>query len=109
MKLYESVGSAGVVCLRCGITRPTLLKWLKGYNVLGIEGLSEHSRRPHKMHTRITTEDEQRILDLRVNRKLGHRSTASGMKRLYDRSLSMAGEYGAIDHTVPRSSEHAIV
>jgi len=67
VKLYESVGSASVVCLRCGITRPTLRKWLKRYNELGIDCLNEHSRRPHKIHSRITAEDEQRILDLRVN------------------------------------------
>lgn len=50
LKLYESVGNAGVVCLRCGITRPTLRKWVKRFKESGIDGLSELSRRPHKIH-----------------------------------------------------------
>jgi hypothetical protein len=90
VKFYESIGVAGVVCLRCGISRPTLRKWIKRYKELGIDGLNEHSRRPHKIYTQITLEDEQRILDLRDNRKLGHRSIANEMKRLYERSLSTA-------------------
>jgi len=90
VKLYESVGNAGIVCLRCGITRPTLRKWLKRYKEFGLEGLNELSRRPHKIHYKITKEDEQRILDLRGNRKLGHRSIASEMKRLYESSFSTA-------------------
>lgn len=93
VKLYESIGVAGIVCLRCGISRPTLRKWIKRYKELGIDGLNEHSRRPHKIHTQITLEDEQRVLDLRDNRKLGHRSIANEMKRLYDRTLSTATIY----------------
>jgi len=90
VKLYESIGVAGVVCMRCGISRPTLRKWIKRYKEFGIDGLNEHSRRSHKIYTQITLEDEHRVLDLRDNRKLGHRSIANEMKRLYDRSLSTA-------------------
>ncbi|WP_366769856.1 helix-turn-helix domain-containing protein [uncultured Sphingobacterium sp.] len=50
LKLYESVCNAGVVCLRCCITRPTLRKWLKRFKESGIDGLSELCRRPHKIH-----------------------------------------------------------
>ena len=88
--LYEAIGNAGVVCLKCGITRPTLRKWVKRFKESGIDGLSELSRRPHKIHYRITKEDEQRILELRTNRNLGHRSIASEMKRLYGVSISTA-------------------
>lgn len=31
LKLYETIGNAGVVCLRCGITRPTQRKWFKRF------------------------------------------------------------------------------
>ena len=31
VKLYELAGNALIVCLRCGIIRPTLRKWLKRY------------------------------------------------------------------------------
>lgn len=48
VKLYETIGNAGAVCLRCGITSPTLTKWGKRFKESGIDGLSELSRRPHK-------------------------------------------------------------
>lgn len=89
-KLYESVGNAGIVCLRCGITRPTLRKWFKRYQEYGIDCLFELSRRPHKIHSKITQEDEHRILKLRTNRNLGHRSIASEMKRRFEYSISTA-------------------
>lgn len=41
VKLYD----AGIVCLRCGITRSTLRKWFKRFKESGIDGLSELSRR----------------------------------------------------------------
>ncbi|WP_431294965.1 helix-turn-helix domain-containing protein [Pedobacter sp. P26] len=34
--------------MRCGISRPTLRKWIKRYKEFSIDGLREHSRRPHK-------------------------------------------------------------
>lgn len=90
VKLYESTFDARLVCKRCGISRPTLRKWIKRYKQSGIDGLNEQSRRPHTIMVKVTAEDEQRILDLRDKRKLGHRSIASEMKRLYERSLSTA-------------------
>ena len=41
IKLYEEVGDAGVVCRRCGISRPTLRKWLKRYKEGGISALQD--------------------------------------------------------------------
>ncbi|WP_353852366.1 helix-turn-helix domain-containing protein [Sphingobacterium sp.] len=41
IKLYETTGNTGVVCLRYGITRPTLRKWVEGFKESGIDGLSE--------------------------------------------------------------------
>jgi len=90
IKLYESTFDAGLVCRRCGVSRPTLRKWIKRYRQSGIEGLNEESRRPHTIQLKVTVEDEQRIIELRDNRKLGHRSIANEMKRLYDRPLSTA-------------------
>jgi transposase-like protein len=81
IKMYESVGKAGVVCLRCGIARPTLRKWLSRYKEQGIEGLQGLSKKPKKIHFKVTAEDEQRIIELRDNRKLGHPSIVSEMKR----------------------------
>ena len=47
VKLYEKLGDAGLVCRRCGISRPTLRKWFRRYEDHGISGLIDLSRRPH--------------------------------------------------------------
>ena len=47
VELYQEIGNAGVVCRRCGISRPTLRKWWRRYQALGMAGLEEQSRRPH--------------------------------------------------------------
>jgi len=66
VRLYEESGDAGFVCRRCGISRPTLRKWWRRYQVDGVEGLLSHSRRPHSSPTaKITDEIERLILDIR--------------------------------------------
>ena len=35
IRLYERVGNAGIVCRRCGISRPTLRKWWRRYQAEG--------------------------------------------------------------------------
>jgi len=47
IQLYDKFGNAGIVCLKCGISRPTLRKWLRRYERDGIDGLRDESRRPH--------------------------------------------------------------
>lgn len=90
INIYLKLGNTGVACQKCGISRPTLIKWLNCYKELGIEVLNQHSSRPKKIKTKVTAEDEERIIDLRDNRKFRHRSFASEMKRLYESSLSTA-------------------
>ena len=46
IKLFEDTNDAGLVCRRCGISRPTLRKWWKRYSEQGIEGLASQSKRP---------------------------------------------------------------
>ena len=72
IKLYEEIGNAGVVCRRCGISRPTLRKWWRRYQAQGTAGLEEQSRRPHRSPGRKVLEREEGlILQLRRERKLG--------------------------------------
>jgi transposase InsO family protein len=72
IRLYEETGDAGVVCRRCGISRPTLRKWWRRYQAEGVTGLEERSRRPHSSPGRKVLEREERlILQLRRERKLG--------------------------------------
>ena len=44
----NSLGDAGLVCRRCGISRPTLREWWRRYQAEGIVGLEERSRRPRE-------------------------------------------------------------
>jgi transposase-like protein len=72
IRLYEEVSNAGVVCRRCGIARPTLRKWWRRYQVEGVAGLEARSHRPHHSPGRkVFAEEEELILRLRRERKLG--------------------------------------
>jgi transposase-like protein len=74
IKLYEKTGNAGLTCLRCGISRPTLRKWWKSYQVKGLEGLKTRSRRPRSsLKQNIFVQEEERILTLRLEWKMGAR------------------------------------
>lgn len=91
IKLYEELGDAGVVCRRCGISRPTLRKWLRRYETEGIEGLKDLSHKPHNSpRTKVDGCQEDIILSLRTERKLGVRRIQSELKRHHDISLSLA-------------------
>lgn len=90
VKLYEELGIAGVVCLRCGISRPTLRKWWSRYQEHGEAGLLEESRRPKSSPTKkVLPAHERLIADLR-DRKLGHRRIQNELRRLHEISLSTA-------------------
>ena len=43
IRLYERVRNAGLVCRRCGISRPTLRKWWRRYQAEGEAGLEARS------------------------------------------------------------------
>ena len=60
IKLYEELGNAGVVCRRCGISRPTLRKWWRRYQAEGEKGLEARSRRPHSSPNRKVLERRKR-------------------------------------------------
>ena len=91
VRLYEKSDDAGLVCRRCGISRPTLRKWWKRYQAHGLEGLKSQSRRPHNSPAaKIGPDYEQLILELRENRNLGARRIQSELKRLHETSLSIA-------------------
>jgi len=40
VNMYFETGNAGLVCTRCGISRPTLRKWLHRYQEAGEDGLA---------------------------------------------------------------------
>lgn len=85
VRLYEALANAGVVCRRCGISRPTLRKWWRRYQAEGEAGLESRSRRPHTSPARKVFEREEGlILALRRERRLG-------VKRL---RISLIREHG---------------
>jgi transposase InsO family protein len=91
VQLYLDSGDAGLVCRRCGISRPTLRKWLRRFREQDLEGLKELNRRPnHSPAIRIFDQQENWILQLRTQRNLGARRIQNELKRLYNLNLSLA-------------------
>ena len=86
--LYLKTKDAGLVCRRCGVSRPTLRLWVRRYQELGIAGLQTKSSRPQKTpEKKLTDQIEQWILELR-QRRLGSRRIQSELRRLHDCSLA---------------------
>lgn len=97
VQLYEELGNAGIVCLKCGISRPTLRKWWKRYHEHRMAGLQEESRRPKTSPNRkVLPGHEQLIADLR-KRKLGHRRIQSELARLHELFFSTATIHKTLD------------
>ncbi len=90
IELYQEIKDAGVVSRRSGISRPTLRKWLRRYKECGEAGLIEYSRRPHSSPNKISNQEENLLLSIRNERKLGVRKVQSEIKRLHGISLSLA-------------------
>lgn len=66
IKLYQETSNAGLVCLRCGISRPTLRKWWSRYQEQGLDGLKSLSKRPRTSPNQKTSSElEAKILVLR--------------------------------------------
>ena len=91
VQLYKETNDAGLVCRRCGISRPTLRKWSRRFEENGIEGLRDHSKRPHSSpNKKVGNEEESLILALRKKRNLGARRIQNELHREHNISLSLA-------------------
>ncbi|WNC95432.1 IS481 family transposase (plasmid) [Paraburkholderia sp. FT54] len=88
--MYHETGNAGLVCARCGISRPTLRKWLRRYWDAGEEGLRSQSRRPlNSPNRKVSEADRATILQLRAERK-GARRIQNELRLHEQRELSLA-------------------
>ena len=88
VELFFSLENHSVVCLRCGISRPTLRKWVRRYREQGIEGLSPGSRRPKSSPAvKILGRHREWIRELR-KRRLGSRRIQNELKRVHDFAVS---------------------
>ncbi len=91
VQLFLETNNATFVCKHCGVSRPTLKKWVKRHLEKGSSGLNNHSKRPLSCpNKKINKEISDLILDLRENRNLGARRIQSELLRLNDLSLSLA-------------------
>lgn len=90
IKLYQQSNNISQVCLKCGISRPTLHKWLKRYEEFGEEGLISISRKPKNSPAKkVLSKQEQWILTLR-ERRLGARRIQNELVRNHNCHLSTA-------------------
>src|SRR4051795_13591554 len=89
IRLHEQVGDAGLVCRRCGISRPTLREWWRRYQAEGEASLEARSRRPHRSQNRkVLAEQEELILRLRRERRLGIKMLRSELARRHGPRLA---------------------
>ena len=88
VRLFDELKNCTKVCLKCGISRPTLRKWLERYQQGGLDGLVAESRRPDTSpSTRISDREREWIAQLRA-RGLGLRRIQSELKRSHDFEVS---------------------
>ena len=79
-----------VSCVRCGISRPTLRKWLRRYRDAGEEDLRSQSRRPlNSPNRKVSQSDRATILRLRAEHK-GARRIQNELRLHGQRELSLA-------------------
>src|SRR5215218_1243508 len=90
VRLHEEAGDAGLVCRRCGISRPTLREWWRRYRAEGEAGLRDRSKRPRTSPGRkVLAEQEGLILRLRRERKLGIKMLRNELARRHGLRLAL--------------------
>jgi len=106
VQMYEESKDAGLVCRRCGISRPTLRKWWHRYISQGLEGLEGLSKKPKSSPgKKVLQEQQDWIKDLRSKSKLGARRIQSELLRQHNFRLSLA----TIHKVLKRSSAKPLV
>jgi transposase len=91
VQLYQDTHNSGLVCRRCGISRPRLRKWVRRHEEQGLAGLQDQRRRPRNSpNTKVGEQEESWILDLRKSRKLGARRIQNELYREQGCSLGLA-------------------
>lgn len=89
--LYRETGDAGLVCRKCGISRPTLRKWSRRYTEHGEAGLKNLSRRPKSSPaSKITDEMRKWVLEFRTQQNIGARRIQNELKWVHSCKLSLA-------------------
>jgi len=88
IELYKQIKNHSVVSLKCGISRPTLRKWVRRYEEDGVAGLASKSRRPiNSPARRIHARERGWILEFR-KRRFGSRRLQSELERTHSFAVS---------------------
>jgi transposase InsO family protein len=61
----QRVQPFNALCAEHGISRPTGYLWLQRYRELGVRGVAEHSRKPHRSPRRTASSLEQQVVEMR--------------------------------------------
>ena len=89
VKHYQQSQNAALTCRRCGISKVTLLKWWRRYQLQGEAGLHSQSCRPHKLRERkVKPEHEALLLEMRRRRHLGPKGLQRELLRLHQLRFS---------------------
>ena len=89
IEAYAASGSAGQVCARFGISRPTLRKWWRRYQEAGPQGLADTSRRPASSpNQKVFAREQALILELRKTEGLGVHRLKAELQRRHGLALS---------------------
>src|SRR5215469_8286709 len=90
VELFLKVKNYSVVCLRCGISRPTLRKWVRRFQESGLDGLKGESKRPKSSPaTKLSDRHREWIRELRT-RGLGSRRIQNELNRIHNFEVSRA-------------------
>jgi transposase InsO family protein len=108
VQFYQTTNDAGLVCRRCGISRPTLRKWWRRFQASGEAGLHDHSRAPHKTPSpKVTTHYEKLILEFRRERNLGAKRIQAELLRHHNWRVSTSTIWKVLArHQLPPLRRH---
>ena len=85
------------VCIAFGISRETWYKWKRRYDVYGVDGLKNQSRKPHNIkNVKVTEELEKLVLELRLNNRFGPMRIRFRLKRKHGVSLGTKTIYNLL-------------
>ncbi len=86
------------VCTAYAVSRQTWYKWKRRYNVYGIDGLKNQSRKPHNIkNVKVTKDIEKIILELRLNNRFDPMRIRFRLKRKYETNLSTKTIYNLLE------------
>lgn len=89
--------SISEVCTEFRVSRETWYKWKKRYDLHGMVGLKDQSRKPHTIaKVKVIEELEKIILELRLNSRFGPRRIRFRLKRKHGVSLGTKTIYNVL-------------